>query len=387
MFVNITQHYIKSEKQTYDNFPREYFPFVIMDKSEEIEFEDDVKPPLPLGFEKAVDILSTWIHKKFFSESPKKSGSKEERHTRGNEVLTDTNDGSEESKIKTSTPARENVADFESSNASTSKMDDITFDDYEVAEENESSQEKLSESSFDDYRRDIIKRSRHFKPNPKFISDNPEERADIDDPQWEEIKKLKNDRERKAYAMKKFGNISPADPTKCLTYYGFLRSQKANKQGLASPTDKDYIRHSIRIEKGRIYSNKAEYSKDGSSRKRKANFDHEEAPDPKRRKTLIPMETFIERLEHIAVQHKQKLIPPKDLKYFLRHWRYDLNETISFYSYYDEGNANEVDIEELNKSDCIEFLHRQSTRFYGTTKPRWCRECSYEDERNIVHCL
>ena len=65
MFVNITQHYIKSEKQTYDNFPREYFPFVKMDKSEEIEFEDDVKPPLPLGFEKAVDILSTWIHKKF----------------------------------------------------------------------------------------------------------------------------------------------------------------------------------------------------------------------------------------------------------------------------------------------------------------------------------
>jgi len=154
---------------------------------EEIEFEDDVKPPLPLGFEKAVDILSTWIHKKFFSESPKKSGSKEERNTRGNEVLTDINDGSEESKIKTSTPARENVADLEFSNASTSKMDDITFDDYEVAEENESSQEKLSESSFDDYRRDIIKRSRHIKPNPKFISDNPEERADIDDPQWEEI--------------------------------------------------------------------------------------------------------------------------------------------------------------------------------------------------------
>lgn len=373
----------------YDDFP---FVFVKMDKSEEIEFEDDVKPPPPpLGFEKAIDILSAWIHKKFFSESSEsstKSGSKEGRNTTSvKEVLNDTIEGSEESKSKTSTPERKNIS-FKI--ASTSKIDNSTFDDYEVAEENESYesyQEKLLESNFDDCRREIIKQSRHLKANPTFISDNPEERADIDDPRWEEIKKLKNDRERKAYAMREFGNVSPADPTKCLTYYGFLRSQKANEKGLESPNDKDYIRHSIRIEKGQIHLNKAEFSKGTSSRKRKANFDHEEAPDPKRRKTLIPMETFAERLEHIAVMHKQKLIPPKDLKYFLRHWRYDLNETISFYSYYDEGNANEVDVKELDKSDCIEFLHRQFTRFYGTTKPRWCRECSYEDERNIVHCL
>ena len=77
-------------------------------------FEDDVKPPPPpLGFEKAIDILSAWIHKKFFSESSEsstKSGSKEGRNTTSvKEVLKDTIEGSEESEIKTSTPERKNI--------------------------------------------------------------------------------------------------------------------------------------------------------------------------------------------------------------------------------------------------------------------------------------
>ena len=368
-----------------------------MEPSEEIVFEDEeLKPTLaPVGFDKAVDILSAWIHKKFFAEkSTDDSGFKGDEEE---EAQSESSEGSKiQFKIKSSTPLRPNVKDFETSldendvnEASTSKSDPI-FDDYEVVDDEyqedlDDYQKKLKELSYDNFKRDIIKRSRQLKPNPTFISKNPDERADIDDPRWEEVKKMKTDRERKEYAMKEFGNIAPADPTKSLTYFGFARAQIALKEGL-EPDDKDYIRHPIRLEKGRIELNEPIVTSD---RKRKAT-DHQDAPDPKRRKVdrrSIPLDSFTERLEHIAVQYKQKLIPPKDLKYFLRHWRYDLDETVSFYRYYDESNEDEVDVNELNKSDCIEFIHNQSTNFYGTPKPQWCRDCSYEDDKNVAHCL
>ena len=112
-----------------------------MEPSEEIVFEDEeLKPTLaPVGFDKAVDILSAWIHKKFFAEkSTDDSGFKGDEE----EAQSESSEGSKiQFKIKSSTPLRPNVKDFEASldenednEASTSKSDPI-FDDYEVVDD------------------------------------------------------------------------------------------------------------------------------------------------------------------------------------------------------------------------------------------------------------
>ena len=128
-------------------------------------------------------------------------------------------------------------------------------------------------------------------------------------------------------------------------------------------------------------------SKTSVATKRKASLDHEDTTEAKKHKKSISSESFSERLEHIVVAHRMKILPPKDIKYFIRHWRYDLDETMSFYKYYDEDNSNQIDTHELDKSDCIEFLHRQSCRFYGSVQSQRCKECSYEDEKTVYHCL
>ena len=97
------------------------------------------------------------------------------------------------------------------------------------------------------------------------------------------------------------------------------------------------IRHPVKIRQGQLH---AVPSKTSTGAKRKTPLEHGDAPDPKKRKKLIPTGTFTERLEHIVVAHRMKILPPKDVKYFIRHWRYDLDETMSFYKYYDEDNRS-----------------------------------------------
>ena len=66
-----------------------------------------------------------------------------------------------------------------------------------------------------------------FRPvnNPEFISEDPRENEDINDPEWEKVKNLKDDEERRNFAIDSFNNIQPGDPTKNMTYYGFFRQQ------------------------------------------------------------------------------------------------------------------------------------------------------------------
>ena len=52
-------------------------------------------------------------------------------------------------------------------------------------------------------------------------------------------------------------------------------------------------------------------SKTSTGAKRKAPLEHGDAPEMKKRKKLIPTETFTERLEHIVVAHRMKILPPK----------------------------------------------------------------------------
>ena len=64
-----------------------------------------------------------------------------------------------------------------------------------------------------------------FRPaeDVEFISEDPKENEDINDPEWEKVKNLKDDAERKQFAIESFNNFEPGDPTKNMTYYGFFR--------------------------------------------------------------------------------------------------------------------------------------------------------------------
>ena len=198
------------------------------------------KKSAQIGFDNAVDILSQWIFKKFGAktlETPK----------------------SVDNSRKTSTPIKKGRAEQtknenEAKKDAKNKLDEVTFDDYVAVDEdieiidqndqvanahktkNESYQDNLKDSGFDSPSRSVVQdkfwRFRRPSKNPTFISDDPDERADIDDPRWEEIKILRNDRERKQYAMRAFGNVEPADPTRCLSYFGFLRKQIAKEKNI-----------------------------------------------------------------------------------------------------------------------------------------------------------
>ena len=57
------------------------------------------------------------------------------------------------------------------------------------------------------------------------------------------------------------------------------------------------------------------------------------------------------KLERIAVRFKKTTTRFYDMKFYMRHWRTGVDETMSFMNYYQEDtNNNLVDIEELNKT-------------------------------------
>jgi hypothetical protein len=147
-----------------------------------------------------------------------------------------------------------------------------------------------------------------FRPvnNPEFISEDPKENEDINDPEWEKVKNLKDDAERKQFAIDSFNNIQPGDPTKNMTYYGFFRQQLRREQDLP-PEEIDALKDDLIGEGGRIRDGMLEdvannddssmdisdtsfasslddeleqtqYLMEGDSRKRKAPFEHQEAP-------------------------------------------------------------------------------------------------------------
>ena len=92
------------------------------------------------------------------------------------------------------------------------------------------------------------------------------------------------------------------------------------------------------------------YRHASGSRKRKADAEHDSAP-PKKRTKMIPISEFRENLEKIVIGHKRKTMKPRDLKYFVRHWRLNADETTAFYKYYDDTDV--VPMGELSKNDSI----------------------------------
>ncbi len=68
----------------------------------------------------------------------------------------------------------------------------------------------------------------HRWPRERFVSHDPAENEDNDAPGWEELRRLKTAREFQRYARRKFGTEAlESDPTRCLTYHGFLRRRIA----------------------------------------------------------------------------------------------------------------------------------------------------------------
>jgi hypothetical protein len=124
-------------------------------------------------------------------------------------------------------------------------------------------------------------------------------------------------------------------------------------------------------------------------RKRKASGEHSDAPIAKRPKIMIHQDVYAKRMEDIIIKtHKVKTLSRKtrhnDLRYFVKHWRYNLPETTSFLQYYEENN-NLVDECVLDKNACIENLYTRYTEFYGLNESYLCKECSYDEGGTIYH--
>ena len=82
---------------------------------------------------------------------------------------------------------------------------------------------------------------------------------------------------------------------------------------------------------------------------------------------MIPISEFRENLEKIVIGHKRKTMKPRDLKYFVRHWRLNVDETTAFYKYYDDTDV--VPMGELSKNDSIgnvQFCHFMTVLFNWT---------------------
>ena len=62
-----------------------------------------------------------------------------------------------------------------------------------------------------------------------------------------------------------------------------------------------------------------QYCIDESTRKRKAPFEHEEAPDAKRQ--MIEVGLYKSKLERLAIQFKRRMVRVTDMKFYMRHWR------------------------------------------------------------------
>ena len=123
----------------------------------------------------------------------------------------------------------------------------------------------------------------------------------------------------------------------------------------------------------------------GQSKKRKAIGEHEDAPQAKRPK--MPIWKFKDHLERINVQLKKKFLSREDLKYYIRHWRYGMDETTSFFKYYQENNNNLVNVEELDKAQCMEMVYSKFAEFYGVNEVSQCKDCSYQEKRHVEHSM
>lgn len=239
------------------------------------------------------------------------------------------------------------------------------------------------------------RRPNHIKP---LINAEQDEMDDINDPRWDKVRNLKTDDERKRFAMESFGNREPANPAINLSYHGFLRTtlrtvnryKETNIEEMA-----DSRADLIRIKNGKVEllegdNNPQDGSRPFQAKKRRASSDHQDAPMAKRPR-MISISSFKRHLENVAVKYKEKRVRRKsDLRYFIRHWRKGMDESASFFKYYEENqdsNISEVDEKEIKKVEAMEEIYGLFTNYYGLTERTECKECSHQDKCHVMHSL
>ena len=233
--------------------------------------------------------------------------------------------------------------------------------------------------------------------NKFFTSQNPEENADINNPKWkEQMNSLKDDNERKKFARIAFGNLETGDPARNMSYHGYLRSHLVREAGAETENISEDSEFEIATERLRVEHGKIEIiddvDADGTCHKRKAEAEHEDAPKAKRLKTMIPINEFKEKLEIINVKYKSNYLALEEMKHYIRHWRYGMEETTSFFNYYQgtETSTDEdlvVNVEEMNKSECLEMTYSKFAEFYGKNELAECKDCSYQEGKDVRHSL
>jgi hypothetical protein len=73
---------------------------------------------------------------------------------------------------------------------------------------------------------------------------------------------------------------------------------------------------------------------------------------------------------------------------FFSFFRMGVEETMDFLHYYREDpNNNMVNLEELKKTECIEQIMNQFTSYYGVREREQCKDCSYQEGRDIWHSM
>lgn len=232
--------------------------------------------------------------------------------------------------------------------------------------------------------------------NIELVNADQEEMNDINDPRWDKVRNLKTDDERKRFAMESFGNREPANPAVNLSYHGYLRARLRAVNGHKEKSIEamaDSRADLIRIKSGvvEILDREAyDYSsRPYKAKKRKASSEHEEAPKAKRR--MISIGNFKRYVENVAVRYQEKRVRRKsDLKYFIRHWRKGMDESTSFFKYFEENQDNnicEVDEHEVKKVEAMEDIYSQFTNYYGLTETTLCKDCTFRDRQNVYHSM
>ena len=94
-------------------------------------------------------------------------------------------------------------------------------------------------------KRNVFTTRREYE-NPNFVSNDQQENDDINSQEWDIMRNLSSERDRRQHAMNAFGNSKPANPTKNLSYFGFLRKRLTLRREIKQTYDP------VRLENGRL---------------------------------------------------------------------------------------------------------------------------------------
>lgn len=247
--------------------------------------------------------------------------------------------------------------------------------------------------------------------NRVFVSEDAAENDDIAAEEWNQIKKLNSDEERKNHAQQRFGNKHAGEPNRNMTLHGYRRYLKAKKNKECEQLRTENRENEMffenrrtaiaKIKEGKIetiYTNPDEQNTD--SKKRKAG-EHEDLPGAKRQK-LMTFKEYEVAMSHVLVKYKKDKLNAgshksaqqsnKNWIYYIRHFKNSIEETHTFMKFYAEHRDKDNNLlmsgEELKANECAEMIFSQFVRFYGANPDVRCKDCEETDQsmgKAIMH--